>query len=83
MSERTPAISSLNRISIGWVNVKPIPGTRASNASDMAATSMSFERPAVHSSFGFRMAKTSDSSMPMRSVAISGEPIRVTTWSTS
>ena len=82
-SERTPAISSLKRISIGWVKEKPIPGTASSRASLIFSTSSPLVRAVVHSDRGFSITNTSPSSMPMTSVASSGLPERLTTVITS
>ena len=81
-SALTPVISSLKRISIGWVNSTSIPGMILSASLNLSANS-SLLSALTHSSFGFSFMMTSLSSIDMGSVGTSAAPIRLTTWSTS
>jgi hypothetical protein len=71
-----PAIISLTRISIGCVIRARMPGS-FSTVRDRSFTSSSCVAARFHFSLGVSMMKTSDSSGPMGSVAISGVPVRV------
>ena len=75
-SARTPAVSSFMRISMGWVKMARMPG-KPSSSSDMAATRASWLDAWVQADRGCRVRKTSDSSVPMGSVATSAVPVRV------
>ncbi len=65
------------------MNEKPTPGTVSPRAFSIFSTRSSLVFAEVHSSFGFRITKTSPSSIPMTSVASSGLPDRLTTVMTS
>ena len=81
-SALTPVMSSLKRISIGWVNSSSKPAITAKESLKAAANS-SLVSTVVHSFSGLKVIMTSLSSMDMGSVGISAAPIRLTTWSTS
>ena len=72
-SERTPAIISFSRISIGWLNATVMPGNFA-KSSRIFSTSSTCVRAFFHFSRGLRARKKSVSSMPIGSVAISALP---------
>ena len=82
ISARTPVISSLKRISIGWVNSTSMPGMTDRASLNLSASS-SLDSADVHSSLGFNTIITSLSSMDMGSVGTSAAPILVTTCLTS
>ena len=82
ISDRTPEISSLKRISMGWVNSTSMPGITARASLNFPASS-SLDAADTHSLLSLRVMITSLSSILMGSVGTSAAPMRVTTWSTS
>ena len=78
MSDFTPAINSLNRIWIGWVNSKFTSGNAFKDASIFASSS-SIVSAFVHSFGSFKMISKSHALIPIGSVGISDAPMRETT----
>ena len=78
-SALTPVISSLKRISMGWVNSKSTPGILAERASLNLSANSSLVSAEVHSLIGLSLMITSLSSIDMGSVGTSAAPILVTT----
>ena len=78
MSDLTPAMSSLKRIWIGWVNSKFTSGN-ASNARSIFSSNSGIVLAFFHSEGSFKMIKRSQELIPMGSVGISDAPIRDTT----
>ena len=78
MSDFTPAMSSLNRIWIGWVNSKFTSGN-AFKDSSIFASSSSIVSAFVHSFGSFKMISKSHALIPIGSVGISDAPMRETT----
>jgi len=68
-------ISSLNLISMGWVNSISMSGN-TDRASFIRSASSSLDPALTHSDFGFSFIMTSVSSIDMGSVGISAAPIR-------
>ena len=75
MSLLTPAINSLNRISIGWMISYLFPGTWASFSSSSLIRSDLGRSGLGHSDRGLMIANTSATLGGMGSVAISAVPI--------
>ena len=78
-SDRTPAISSLTRSSMGWLKPKASPGIPFEGARHRPPPARPSCAQRVQCSCGFSMTMTSLTLTPMGSVAISGRPVFETT----